>query len=99
MKINIKELAVFGMLGALMYASKILMDLFPNIHIIGVFIVAMTVVYRFKALYPITDFISITGLLSGFATWWLPYIYIWLPLWGVTMLLPKNMSKAVEAPV
>lgn len=99
MKINIKELAVFGMLGALMYASKILMDLFPNIHIIGVFIVAMTVVYRFKALYPLTVFISITGFLSGFATWWLPYIYIWLPLWGVTMLLPKNMSKAVEAPV
>lgn len=76
-----------------MYASKILMDLLPNIHLIGTFIVAMTVVYRQKALYPLYIFIFITGLLSGFATWWIPYLYIWAVLWGAVMLLPKNMPK------
>ena len=81
------------MLGALMYASKMLMELLPNIHLIGVLIVAMTVVYRAKALYPIYIFVLVTGLFSGFATWWLPYLYIWTVLWVFVMLLPKNMPK------
>ena len=91
-KVNIKEIAVFAMLGALMYASKVLMDVLPNIHLIGVFIIAMTVVYRKKALYPLYLFVFLTGLLNGFGTWWIPYLYIWTVLWGVTMLLPRNLS-------
>jgi len=51
MKLTVKETAVFAMLGAVMYASKIIMDMAPNIHLIGVFIIAITVVYRKKALY------------------------------------------------
>lgn len=98
MKLSIKETAVFGMLGALMYASKLFMDLLPNIHLLGTFIIAFTVVYRRKALYPIYVFVFITGLISGFATWWIPYLYIWTTLWAVVMLLPKNMPKTV-API
>ncbi len=96
MKLKIKDIAVFGMLGALMYASKMIMELLPNIHLIGTFIISMTVVYRKKALYPIYIFVFLTGLLNGFATWWLPYLYIWTVLWGVTMLLPKNMPKPIR---
>jgi len=92
MKLKAKEIAIFGMLGALMYASKVLMDVAPNIHLIGVFTIAITVVYRKKALYPIYTFIFLTGLFGGFATWWLPYLYIWTILWGITMLLPQKMS-------
>ncbi len=91
-KVNIKEIAIFGMLGALMYASKVIMDLLPNIHLIGVFIVATTVVYRKKALYPLYIFVLLTGLLNGFGTWWIPYLYIWAVLWGVVMLLSQNLE-------
>ena len=48
MKINVKETVIFAMLGALMYMSKWLMEFLPNIHLIGVIIVAITVVYRKK---------------------------------------------------
>lgn len=98
MKINVKETVIFAMLGALMYMSKLLMDALPNIHLIGVFIVAITVVYRKKALYPIYIFVLIAGLLGGFSAWWVPYLYIWTVLWGMTMLLPKNLPPKA-APV
>ena len=91
MKLKLKEAVIFGMLGAVMYASKNLMDVLPNIHLIGVFIVAITVVYRKKALYPIYIFVFLTGLLNGFNMWWIPYLYIWAVLWGATMLLPKKL--------
>ncbi len=98
MKLTTRETAVFAMLGATMYASKVLMDALPNIHLLGVFIVALTVVYRKKALYPIYIFVFLTGLFNGFNTWWFAYLYTWAVLWGMTMLLPKNMPKAI-APV
>ena len=93
MKPNAREIAIFGMLGALMFASKLLMDALPNIHLIGVFVVSITLVYRKKALYPIYIFVLITGLFGGFATWWIPYLYIWTVLWGAVMLLPKKLPK------
>ncbi len=96
MKLKVTDIAVFGMLGALMYASKVIMDLLPNIHLIGTFIVAMTVVYRHKALYPLYIFVLLTGLLNGFATWWIPYLYIWTVLWGMTMLIPKKIPDKAK---
>mgnify|MGYP006962297164 FL=1 len=53
MKLSTREITVFAMLGALMYASKVLMEIAPNVHLLSVFTVAFTVVYRRKALYPI----------------------------------------------
>ena len=96
MKLKIKEIAVFAVLAALMYSSKILMQFLPNIHLLGVFIVAITVIFRFKALYPIYAYVLIDGLISGFATWWIPYLYIWTVLWGAVMLLPKKMQKKIQ---
>ncbi|MBQ6708700.1 MAG: hypothetical protein IJM97_07125 [Clostridia bacterium] len=96
MKINIKETAVFAMLGTLMYASKVLMQALPNIHLLGMLIMTITLVYRAKALYPIYIYVFLEGLMGGFSTWWIPYLYVWTVLWGVTMLLPKNMPNKVK---
>jgi len=95
MKVTARETAVFGLLGALMYASKLLMEMLPNIHLIGAFIIALTIVYRRKALYPIYTFILITGLMGGFSMWWLPYLYIWAVLWAAAMLLPKDIPPRI----
>lgn len=96
MRLRVREVVIFGMLGAVMYASKLIMEVLPNVHLLGVFIVALTVVYRKKALYPIYIFVLLTGLFSGFAMWWIPYLYIWLPLWGGVMLLPQSLPPAAR---
>lgn len=96
MKLNIKEIAVFGMLGAMMFASKMLMEFLPNIHLLGVFTIATTVVYRQKALYPIYIYVLLNGLIAGFNVWWVPYLYIWTILWGATMLLPKSLPQKAK---
>lgn len=96
MKLSIRELTIFSMLGALMYASKVVMEFAPNVHLLGVFTIAFTIVYRAKALYPIYVYVLLNGIFTGFATWWIPYLYIWTVLWGATMLLPKRMPKPVQ---
>ena len=99
MKLTVRETAIFGMLGTLMYCSKLIMEALPNIHLVGVLTVAFAVVYRRKALYPIYIFVLLTGIFGGFNAWWVPYLYIWTILWGVTMLLPKRMPKSVAVAV
>ena len=89
-------MAVFAMLGALMYASKIIMEVAPNVHLLGVFTIAFTVVYRKKALYPIYTYVLLNGIFCGFATWWIPYLYLWAVLWGATMLLPKRIPEKIR---
>ena len=95
-KLTIREMAVFAMLGALMYASKMIMEVAPNVHLLGVFTIAFTVVYRKKALYPIYTYVLLNGIFCGFATWWIPYLYLWTVLWGATMLLPKKIPAKVQ---
>lgn len=96
MKLTIREIAVFGMLGGIMYASKLIMELIPNVHLLGVFTIAYTVVYRKKALYPIYTYVILNGIFCGFAAWWVPYLYMWTILWGAVMLLPQHMPKKVR---
>ena len=93
MKLTIREMTLFGMLGAVMYCSKIFMEVLPNVHLLGVFTIAFTIVYRKKALYPIYVYVMLNGLFAGFNMWWIPYLYLWTVLWGVTMLLPKHAPK------
>ena len=89
-------MAVFAMLGTLMYASKMIKEVAPNVHLLGVFTIAFTVVYRKKALYPIYTYVLLNGIFCGFATWWIPYLYLWAVLWGATMLLPKRIPEKLR---
>ena len=93
MKLKIKEIAIFGVLGAIIFVSKLVMEAFPNIHIIGMLIVAITVVFRVKALYPIYVFVFLNGLFYGFALWCIPYLYVWTVLWVFVMLIPKKTPR------
>ena len=92
---RILELVLFALLGSLMFQSKIIMELIPNIHLLGMLTMCYTLLFRAKALFPIYVFVFLNGLYAGFALWWYPYLYIWTILWGITMLLPRRMPRKV----
>ena len=97
--LKIREIAVFAMLGAVMFVSKVVMEGLPNIHLLGTFVVAFTLTYRAKALFPIYTYVFANGLWEGFSPFgWLPELYLWFILWGAIMLLPRNMPKRI-API
>ena len=89
--LSIRDMAVFGMLGALMFVTKVIMEAIPNIHLLGLFIMVFTLTYRVRALIPIYIYVFLNGIIEGFSYWWITYLYVWTILWGVTMLLPRNM--------
>lgn len=97
--LTLKEIVLFALFGTLMFCSKLLMELLPNIHLLGMFICVFTIVFRKKALIPIYVYVMLNGVYAGFAPWWVPYLYVWTILWGMVMLLPKKMPLRVASVV
>jgi hypothetical protein len=73
------------MLAAVMHASQIALQGIPGVQLIWLFIAAMTLTYRARALIPIYVWVILHGAFYGFI-WAIPYLYIWLFPWGVFML-------------
>ena len=94
-----RHMVVFAMLAGIMFVSKIIMEALPNLHLLGALTMIYTLVYRWRAPIPIYLYVFLNGLFSGFAIWWIPYLYVWTVLWGITMLLPKRMPAKVAVPV
>jgi len=83
-----------------MFISHMVMIWIPSVHLIGLFIAAYTLTYRVRALLPIYVYVMIFGALYGFSSWWIPYLYIWLPLWGIFLLIGRfNIPVKVKIPV
>ncbi len=96
---KLRLMVIFSMLGAIMFVSKLVMEALPNIHLVGALVMIYTIVYRTKALIPIYIFVFLSGFYGGFSPWWMPYLYVWTVLWGITMLLPKRMKPRNAVPV
>jgi energy-coupling factor transport system substrate-specific component len=93
-------LVIYGVLGGIMFLSKVMMIGLPNIHLIGLFIAAFTLTFRAQALIPIYVYIFLSGIFYGFSIWWVPHLYIWLPLWGAFMIFGNlNLPSKAKIPV
>ena len=93
-------MAIFAVLGTIMFVSRITMQFIPNVHLLGLFIAAITLAYRARALIPLYVCILLDGLFAGFSFWWVPYLYIWLPLWLIFMLVGRiDMSVKIRVPL
>ena len=88
-----RDTVIFAMLGTVMFLSKIIMEILPNIHLLGMLTMVYTLVFGVRALIPIYVYVALNGIYSGFSLWWLPYTYIWTILFLITILLPKKMPK------
>lgn len=94
-KAPLRELLVYTMLGTLTFALQVALEFFPNIHLTGMFVMVFTLAFRKKALIPIYLYVFLVGIRWGFGISWIPYLYLWVLLWGITMLLPQRMPKKV----
>lgn len=93
MKVKIRETCIFGMLGVMMYVSRVALSALPNIHLLAFFIMSFTAIYRKKALYIVYTYVLVEGIMCGFALWWIPYLYLWTILWAASVILLKPSSR------
>ncbi len=98
-KLTIREVVLFGVLGALTFALKMCMALLPNIEPVSLLVIVFSVVFGWKALYPTYLYVVMEILYWGIGTWNMNYLYIWGILAVVALLLRKADHPLVWAMV
>lgn len=84
---TLREVALFGILGALTFGAKVAMSFLPNIEPVTLLVMLYAVVFGRKALYPLYLYVLLEILFYGIQLWNINYLYIWLvPLIGAWML-------------
>ncbi|WP_315080987.1 hypothetical protein [uncultured Clostridium sp.] len=93
MKISIKELILFGILGAILTIAQVSLNFIPNIEAVSLLIIIYSLIYDKKSIFSIFIFIIMMGLIYGFGSWWFGYIILWPVLNIVTCLLSKFIKN------
>lgn len=95
--LNVREVVLFGVLGALMFALQVVMSPLPNIEPVSLLVMLFAVTFGWKALYPVYIFVVMEILFYGFSLWNVYYLYIWAILVVAAILLRKQESVLLWA--
>ena len=76
-KLTVRQIVLFGMLGALIFAAKYVMAFLPNIEPVSLMVMLCVVIFGGKAVYPITLYVVMEFLFYGLGLWNINYLYIW----------------------
>lgn len=87
-----REVALFGMLGALTFGAKVVMMGLPNIEPVSLLVMVFAVTFGKKALFPIYVYVLLELSLFGIGLWTASYIYIWALL-ALTAWLLRGMQS------
>lgn len=93
-KLNLRQVVLFGILGALTFAAKVAMAALPNIEPVSLFVILFAVTFGWKAIYPVYLYVGMEILFYGIQVWNVYYLYIWLVLLVAAVLL-RNMESPV----
>lgn len=89
-RITAKDIALIGMMIAVIEVSKFALAQVPNVELTTFWIIMFTLYFGKRIFYVIPAFILIEGCVYGFQIWWVMYLYAWPLLALVTMLMRKR---------
>lgn len=93
-KLTLRQITLFGVLGAMTFGAKVAMALLPNIEPVSLFVMLFAVVFGWKALYPIYLYILLEILCYGIGAWNVNYLYIWTIL-AVAAMGMRRVKKPI----
>lgn len=90
--VTLREIALFGVLGAMTFGAKVAMSALPNIEPVSLFVMLFAVVFGRKCVYPIYLYVLLEILFYGLHLWSINYLYVWLIL-AVAAFLMKGIRQ------
>lgn len=89
----VKKITRIALLSAILYVSKVALEMLPNVELVSVLIMAYTLVFGAETLWIITVFNLFELIQWGFGSWWISYLYVWPLLCVVVLLLKKPLKE------
>jgi len=94
-KIGVRQLTLFAMLGAVMFAGKMAMAYLPNIEPVSLLVMLLAVCFGWAGLYAVAVYVLLEILVFGIQMWAISYLYVWLLLFVAARLL-RRMRAPLE---
>lgn len=89
-----REAALFGLLGAVLFAAKLAAVHLPNIEPVSLLVMAYAVCFGWRGLYAVYLYVLLELAVWGVGLWSLCYLYVWLVLFVLARLL-----RQMDAPL
>jgi energy-coupling factor transport system substrate-specific component len=87
-----REIAVMGVMVAVLEASVHAMAALPNIEPVTLLLMLFTLYLGKKVIFVIAAYLLLEGCFYGFGLWWIMYLYTWPLLAFLTHLLRRQKS-------
>ena len=88
-RLSIRQIVLFGILGALTFGAKVVMSGLPNIEPVSLMVMLFAVVIGAKGLYAVSVYVILELMVYGLATWNIYYLYIWAILFFAAYIMRK----------
>ncbi len=98
-KVTLRDISLIAIASAILIAIQVAMSPIPNIELVSLLVILYTIHFRYKALYIISVFVLVEGLIYGFGIWWYSYLYIWTVLFFLTLCFRQSTSPLLFAVV
>lgn len=98
-KLTARDVALVGVMVAVIEACKLAMMHLPNIELTTFWIIMFTLYFKKRVFFVIPVFIAIEGAIFGIGIWLIMYLYTWPLLALVTLALSKKMDAITAAAV
>ncbi len=86
------DVALYGMLAAVIEVSKLALSYLPNVELVTFWIIMFTLYFGLRTVYPVFAFILIEICIYGINTWVIMYFYIW-PLLVLIVYLARKADS------
>lgn len=96
MKIKTNEICLYSILGVLVFSLKFIMSFLPNIEPVSLLLIAYTIVFGIKAIYPMIIYVLLEVVIYGCGFWSIAYIYIWPILLFITFMTLQITNKSMN---
>lgn len=93
--LSLRQMCLFSLLGALIFASKMAMAPLANIEPVSLMVILLAVVFGWKGMWSVAVYVLLEYLTWGIGLWSICYIYIW-PLLFACARLNQNVKQTYE---
>lgn len=76
-KVTIQEIALIGVMVAVIEVCKIALGFLPNIELTSFWMIMFTLFFGWRIVIVVPVFILIEGCMYGFSLWWFMYLLVW----------------------
>lgn len=91
-KLAIGDIALMGVMVAVIEACKVAMAFLPNIELTSFWVIMFTLLFGWRIYFVIPVFILVEGAMYGFGLWWVMYLYAW-PLLALVAYLCRRQES------